>query len=177
MEDMNGQQGYQQPDSLPGGTPAPEETPKKKGGFKWVVTAILIPALVWTLADTVGEYLADLTFGQIRDQKTESQVISEIEERAALLPEYVPGTCTDAGYVSEYLDLSFHINEDWQMCSEEETQEILGGIVDEYEKSCLQTIIKEGVSEEIAREALRLASHKLPIKTKVLAAEAQEAGE
>ena len=34
-----------------------------------------------------------------------------------------------------------------------------------------------GVSEEIAREALRLASHKLPIKTKVLAAEAQEAGE
>ena len=34
-----------------------------------------------------------------------------------------------------------------------------------------------GVSEEVAREALRLASHKLPIKTKVLAAEAQEAGE
>ena len=34
-----------------------------------------------------------------------------------------------------------------------------------------------GVSEEVAREALRLASHKLPIKTKVVAAEAQEAGE
>ena len=34
-----------------------------------------------------------------------------------------------------------------------------------------------GVSEEVAHEALRLASHKLPIKTKVLAAEAQEAGE
>ena len=34
-----------------------------------------------------------------------------------------------------------------------------------------------GVSEEVAREALRLASHKLPIKTKVIAAEAQEAGE
>ena len=32
-----------------------------------------------------------------------------------------------------------------------------------------------GVSEEVAREALRLASHKLPIKTKVIAA--QEAGE
>jgi large subunit ribosomal protein L16 len=36
-----------------------------------------------------------------------------------------------------------------------------------------------GVPEEIAREALRLASHKLPIKTKVVAAasEAEEAGE
>ena len=38
-----------------------------------------------------------------------------------------------------------------------------------------------GVSEEIAREALRLASHKLPIKTKIVAAdaapEAEEAGE
>ena len=38
-----------------------------------------------------------------------------------------------------------------------------------------------GVPEEVAREALRLASHKLPIKTKVIAAEAasevQEAGE
>ena len=34
-----------------------------------------------------------------------------------------------------------------------------------------------GVSEEIAREALRLASHKLPIKTKVIAAVAEEAGE
>ena len=35
-----------------------------------------------------------------------------------------------------------------------------------------------GVSEEIAREALRLASHPLPIKTKVIAAgEAEEAGE
>ena len=33
-----------------------------------------------------------------------------------------------------------------------------------------------GVSEEVAREALRLASHKLPIKTKVLA-RAEEAGE
>jgi len=33
-----------------------------------------------------------------------------------------------------------------------------------------------GVSEEIAREALRLASHKLPIKTSILA-RAQEAGE
>ena len=34
-----------------------------------------------------------------------------------------------------------------------------------------------GVPEDVAKEALRLASHKLPIKTKVLAAEAQEAGE
>ena len=33
-----------------------------------------------------------------------------------------------------------------------------------------------GVPEEIAREALRLASHKLPIKTKVIA-RAEEAGE
>ena len=38
-----------------------------------------------------------------------------------------------------------------------------------------------GVPEEVAREALRLASHKLPVKTKVVTAEAasdvQEAGE
>ena len=38
-----------------------------------------------------------------------------------------------------------------------------------------------GSLEEIAREALRLASHKLPIKTKIVAAdaapEAEEAGE
>ena len=37
-----------------------------------------------------------------------------------------------------------------------------------------------GVSEEVAREALRLASHKLPIKTKIVKredAEAQEVGE
>ena len=34
-----------------------------------------------------------------------------------------------------------------------------------------------GVSEEVAREALRLASHKLPIKTKVITAVAEEAGE
>ena len=36
-----------------------------------------------------------------------------------------------------------------------------------------------GVSEEIAREALRLASHKLPIKTKIVKreAETQEVGE
>ena len=34
-----------------------------------------------------------------------------------------------------------------------------------------------GVSEEVAREALRLASHKLPIKTKVVTAVAEEAGE
>ena len=34
-----------------------------------------------------------------------------------------------------------------------------------------------GVSEETAREALRLASHKLPIKTKVITAVAEEAGE
>ena len=33
-----------------------------------------------------------------------------------------------------------------------------------------------GVSEEVAREALRLASHKLPIKTKVMV-RAEEAGE
>ena len=33
-----------------------------------------------------------------------------------------------------------------------------------------------GVSEEVAREALRLASHKLPIKTKVMA-RTEEAGE
>jgi large subunit ribosomal protein L16 len=31
-----------------------------------------------------------------------------------------------------------------------------------------------GVPEETAREALRLASHKLPIKTKVVAKEAAE---
>ena len=34
-----------------------------------------------------------------------------------------------------------------------------------------------GVSGEVAREALRLASHKLPIKTKVITAVAEEAGE
>ena len=36
-----------------------------------------------------------------------------------------------------------------------------------------------GVSEEVAREALRLASHKLPIKTKIVKreAETQEVGE
>ena len=33
-----------------------------------------------------------------------------------------------------------------------------------------------GVSEEVAREALRLASHKLPIKTKIVA-RTEEAGE
>ena len=33
-----------------------------------------------------------------------------------------------------------------------------------------------GVSEEVAREALRLASHKLPIKTKIIA-RTEEAGE
>ena len=33
-----------------------------------------------------------------------------------------------------------------------------------------------GVSEEVAREALRLASHKLPIKTKIVAREAESAG-
>ena len=34
-----------------------------------------------------------------------------------------------------------------------------------------------GVSEEVAREALRLASHKLPIKTKIVVADAPEAEE
>ena len=34
----------------------------------------------------------------------------------------------------------------------------------------------EGVSEEIAREAMRLASHKLPIKCKFIAKETQETG-
>ena len=34
-----------------------------------------------------------------------------------------------------------------------------------------------GVSEEVAREALRLASHKLPIKTKIVARTDEEAGE
>jgi len=34
-----------------------------------------------------------------------------------------------------------------------------------------------GVSEEVAREALRLASHKLPIKTKIVAADAPAAAE
>ena len=37
-----------------------------------------------------------------------------------------------------------------------------------------------GVSEDVAREALRLASHKLPIKTKVIkreVVESQEVGE
>ena len=33
-----------------------------------------------------------------------------------------------------------------------------------------------GVSEEVAREALRLASHKLPVKTKIVA-RTEEAGE
>ena len=31
-----------------------------------------------------------------------------------------------------------------------------------------------GVPEDVAREALRLASHKLPIKTKIIAKEAPE---
>ena len=34
-----------------------------------------------------------------------------------------------------------------------------------------------GVSEEIAREALRLASHKLPVKTKVVTRETKNGGE
>ena len=34
----------------------------------------------------------------------------------------------------------------------------------------------EGVSEEIAREAMRLAAHKLPIKSKFIAKETQETG-
>ena len=34
-----------------------------------------------------------------------------------------------------------------------------------------------GVSEEVAREALRLASHKLPIKTKIVKREELEAQE
>lgn len=34
----------------------------------------------------------------------------------------------------------------------------------------------EGVSEEVAREAMRLASHKLPIKCKFIAKETQETG-
>ena len=34
-----------------------------------------------------------------------------------------------------------------------------------------------GVPEETAREALRLASHKLPIKTKIVVADAPEAEE
>ena len=34
-----------------------------------------------------------------------------------------------------------------------------------------------GVSEEIAREALRLAGHKLPIKTKFVARESETGGE
>ena len=34
-----------------------------------------------------------------------------------------------------------------------------------------------GVSEEVAREALRLASHKLPVKTKFLARETKQGGE
>ena len=50
--------------------------------------------------------------------------------------------------------------------------------------SFLMTVVKPGrvmfeiagVSEEVAREALRLASHKLPIKTKVIA-RTEEAGE
>ena len=33
-----------------------------------------------------------------------------------------------------------------------------------------------GVSEEVAKEALRLASHKLPIKTKIIRKETEEAG-
>ncbi len=34
-----------------------------------------------------------------------------------------------------------------------------------------------GVSEEVAREALRLASHKLPVKCKILAREVSEGGD
>ena len=34
-----------------------------------------------------------------------------------------------------------------------------------------------GVSEEIAREALRLASHKLPVKTKFVTRETKNGGE
>ena len=34
-----------------------------------------------------------------------------------------------------------------------------------------------GVSEEVAREALRLASHKLPVKTKVVTRETKNGGE
>jgi large subunit ribosomal protein L16 len=34
-----------------------------------------------------------------------------------------------------------------------------------------------GVSEEVAREALRLASHKLPVKTKIVARETKIGGE
>jgi len=34
-----------------------------------------------------------------------------------------------------------------------------------------------GVSEEIAREALRLASHKLPVKTKFVAREIEQGGD
>ncbi len=34
-----------------------------------------------------------------------------------------------------------------------------------------------GVSDDVAREALRLASHKLPIKTKIVAKESGETGE
>ena len=34
-----------------------------------------------------------------------------------------------------------------------------------------------GVGEDVAKEALRLASHKLPIKTKILARGSEEAGE
>jgi large subunit ribosomal protein L16 len=35
----------------------------------------------------------------------------------------------------------------------------------------------DGVSEDIAREAFRLASHKLPVKTKFVDARTQEGGE
>ena len=34
-----------------------------------------------------------------------------------------------------------------------------------------------GVSEDVAREALRLASHKLPVKTKIIAREEKTGGE
>ena len=34
-----------------------------------------------------------------------------------------------------------------------------------------------GVSEEVAREALRLAMHKLPVKCKIIAREKSEGGE
>ena len=34
-----------------------------------------------------------------------------------------------------------------------------------------------GVSEEVAREALRLASHKLPVKTKFLSREIEQGGD
>ena len=50
-------------------------------------------------------------------------------------------------------------------------------VLDLIRKNPSMTQKGAGVSEEIAREALRLAQHKLPIKTKIIARADQQNGE